>query len=87
MELKAKVNRLNDLEKEFFIEIVQKIKYRNTDILKESCKDMERFNDSEIKGISNAIEEIQILKQEGDSLTVNKKSEILNKVLLKSLDL
>ncbi|CUO75157.1 MULTISPECIES: hypothetical protein [Clostridium] len=87
MELKAKVNRLNDLEKEFFIEIVQKIKYRNTDMLKESFKDMERFNDSEIKGISNAIEEIQILKQEGDSLTVNKKSEILNKVLLKSLDL
>ena len=82
MELKAKVNRLNDLEKEFFIEIVQKIKYRNTDMLKESFKDMERFNDSEIKGISNAIEEIQILKQEGDSLTVNKKSEILNKVLL-----
>lgn len=74
MELKAKVNRLNDLEKEFFIEIVQKIKYRNTDMLKESFKDMERFNDSEIKGISNAIEEIQILKQEGDSLTVNKKS-------------
>ncbi|WP_449389573.1 hypothetical protein [Clostridium sp. ETTB3] len=87
MELKAKVNRLNDLEKKFFIEIVQKIKYRNTDMLKESFKDMERFNDSEIKGISNAIEEIQILKQEGDSLTVNKKSEILNKVLLKSLDL
>lgn len=87
MELKEKVNRLNDLEKEFFIEIVQKIKYRNTDMLKESFKDMERFNDSEIKGISNAIEEIQILKQEGDSLTVNKKSEILNKVLLKSLDL
>ncbi len=87
MELKAKVNRLNDLEKEFFIEIVQKIKYRNADMLKESFKDMERFNDSEIKGISNAIEEIQILKQEGDSLTVNKKSEILNKVLLKSLDL
>ena len=87
MELKAKVNRLNDLEKEFFIEIVQKIKYRNTDMLNESFKDMERFNDSEIKGISNAIEEIQILKQEGDSLTVNKKSEILNKVLLKSLDL
>lgn len=56
-------------------------------MLKESFKDMERFNDSEIKGISNAIEEIQILKQEGDSLTVNKKSEILNKVLLKSLDL
>lgn len=87
MELKAKVNRLNDLEKKFFIEIVQKIKYRNTDMLKESFKDMERFNDSEIKGISNAIEEIQILKQEGDSLTVNKKSEFLNKVLLKSLDL
>ena len=87
MELKAKVNRLNDLEKEFFIEIVQKIKYRNTDMLKESFKDMERFNDSEIKGISNAIEEIQILKQEGDSLTVNKKSEILNKVILQSLDL
>lgn len=87
MELKAKVNRLNDLEKKFFIEIVQKIKYRNTDMLKESFKDMERFNDSEIKGISNAIEEIQILKQEGDSLTVNKKSKILNKVLLKSLDL
>lgn len=87
MELKSKVNRLNDLEKEFFIEIVQKIKYRNNNMLKESFKDMERFNDSEIKGISNAIEEIQILKQEGESLTVNKKSEILNKVLLRSLDL
>ena len=87
MELKAKVNRLNDLEKEFFIEIVQKIKYRNTDMLNESFKDIERFNESEIKGISNAIEKMQILKQEGYSLTVNKKSEILNKVLLKSLDL
>lgn len=87
MELKAKVNRLNDLEKEFFIEIVQKIKYRNTDMLNESFKDMERFNDSEIKGISNAIEEIQILKQEGNGLTVHKKSEILNKVLIQSLDL
>lgn len=87
MELKAKVNRLNDLEKEFFIEIVQKIKYRNTDMLKESFKEMERFNDSEIKGISNAIEEIQILKQEGNGLTVHKKSEILNKVLIQSLDL
>lgn len=45
MKLKAKVDRLNDLKKEFFIGIVQKIKYRNTDILKESFKDMERFND------------------------------------------
>lgn len=87
MELKAKVNRLNDLEKEFFIEIVQKIKYRNTDMINESFKDMEKFNDSEIKGISNAIEEMQILKQEGNSLTLNKTREILNKVLLKSLDL
>lgn len=87
MELKAKVNRLNDLEKEFFIEIVQIIKYRNSDMLKESFKDMERFNDEEIKGISNAIEEIQILKQEGNCLTVNKKSKILNKILLQSLDL
>lgn len=87
MELKAKVNRLNDLEKEFFIEIVQMIKYRNSDMLKESFKDMERFNDEEIKGISNGIEEIQILKQEGDCLTVNKKSKILNKILLQSLDL
>ncbi|MBS5926999.1 MAG: hypothetical protein KIC66_07925 [Clostridium sp.] len=87
MELKAKVNRLNDLEKEFFIEIVQKIKYRNTDMLNESFKDIERFNESEIKGISNAIEKMQILKQEGYSLTVNKKSEILNEILLQSLDL
>lgn len=87
MELKAKVNRLNDLEKKFFIEIVQKIKYRNTDMLNESFKDMERFNESEIKGISNAIEKMQILKQEGYSLTVNKKSEILNEILLQSLDL
>lgn len=87
MELKAKVNRLNDLEKEFFIEIVQMIKYRNSDMLKESFKDMERFNYEEIKGISNAIEDILILKQEGDSLTVNKKSKILNKVLLQSLNL
>lgn len=87
MELKEKVNQLNDFEKELFIEIVQHIKYRNTDMLKESFKDIETFNDSEIKGISNAIEEMQILKQEGDILTVNKKSEILNKVLLQSLDL
>ena len=87
MELKAKVNRLNDLEKEFFIEIVQKIKYRNTDMLNESFKDIERFNESEIKGISNAIEKMQILKKEGYSLTVNKKSEILNEILLQSLDL
>ncbi|WP_195514810.1 hypothetical protein [Paraclostridium bifermentans] len=87
MELKAKVNRLNDLEKKFFIEIVQKIKYRNTDMLNESFKDIERFNESEIKGISNAIEKMQILKQEGYSLTVNKKSEILNEILLQSLDL
>lgn len=87
MELKEKVNRLNDLEKEFFIEIVQKVKYRNTDMLNESFKDMERFNDSERKRISNAIEEIQILKQEGYSLTVDKKRKILNKVLLQSLDL
>ncbi|MDU5742045.1 MAG: hypothetical protein ACLR3R_09040 [Clostridium paraputrificum] len=56
-------------------------------MLKESFKNMERFNDSEIKGISNAIEEIEIFKQEGDNLTVNKKSEILNKILLQSLDL
>lgn len=87
MELKEKVNQLNDFEKELFIEIVQHIKYRNTDMLKESFKDIETFNDSEIKGISNAIEEMKILKQEGDILTVNKKSEILNKVLLQSLDL
>ena len=87
MELKAKVNRLNDLEKEFFIEIVQKIKYRNTDMLNESFKDIERFNESEIKGISNAIEKMRKLKQEGYSLTVNKKSEILNEILLQSLDL
>ena len=87
MELKAKVNRLNDLEKEFFIEIVQKIKYINTDMLNESFKDIERFNESEIKGISNAIKKMQILKQEGYSLTVNKKSEILNEILLQSLDL
>ena len=87
MELKEKVNQLNDFEKELFIEIVQKIKYRNTDMLNESFKDIERFNESEIKGISNAIEKMQILKQEGYSLTVNKKSEILNEILLQSLDL
>lgn len=82
-----KVNRFDKFEKEFFVEIVQALKSRECDMIKESYKDLEMLNELNIQEILNAIEDIEALKKGGKYLTPNEKNEILNTTLLKTLDL
>lgn len=86
-EIRQKVSKLDFIQKNFFIEIVQSIRNRDLRSLEQQYKDIEQLNDLCKQEILNAVKELEQLNKEGKSFTIKEKNEILNDVLIRTLDL
>lgn len=86
-EIREKVGKLDNMQKEFFIEIVQALRNRELKSLEQQFKDIETLNDLCIEEIFNAVNELEKLNKEGKSFTIKEKNEIFNKVLINTLNL
>lgn len=86
-EIREKVGKLDNMQKEFFIEIVQALRNRELKSLEQQFKDIETLNDLCIEEILNAVNELEKLNKEGKSFTIKEKNEIFNKVLINTLNL
>lgn len=86
-EISQKVNKFDNIQKNFFIEMVQSLRNRELKGLEQQFKDIEEMSDLCIEEILNAVREIEQLNKEGKSFTIKEKNEILNNVLIRTLDL
>lgn len=86
-EIYQKVNKFDNIQKNFFIEMVQSLRNRELKGLEQQFKDIEEMNDLCVEEILNAVKEIEQLNKEGKSFTIKEKNEILNHVLIRTLDL
>lgn len=86
-EMRKKVSKFDEIQKNFFIEIVQSLRNRDLRSLEQQFKDIEELNDLCIEEILNAVKELEILNKEGKSFTIKEKNAILNRVLIRTLDL
>lgn len=86
-EIRKKVSKFDEVQKNFFIEIVQGLRNRDLRSLEQQFKDIDELNDLCIEEILNAVKELEQLNKEGKSFTIKKKNEIFNHVLIRTLDL
>lgn len=86
-EICKKVSKLDNSQKDFFIEIVQSLRNRELRGLGQQFKDLEELNDLCVEETFNAVKELEQLNKEGKSFTIKEKNEIFNKVLIRTLDL
>lgn len=86
-EIKTRVNKFTSVEKDFFVETVQSLRNRELYGVEQSFKDIETLNDLFLEEILNAVKEVELLNEEGKKNSIRKKNEILNKVLIRTLDL
>lgn len=86
-EISQKVNKFDNIQKNFFIEMVQSLRNRELKGLEQQFKDIEEMNDLCVEEILNAVKELEQLNKEGKSFTIKEKNEILNHVLIRTLDL
>lgn len=86
-EIRKKVSKFDEIQKNFFIEIVQSLRNRDLRSLEQQFKDIEELNDLCIEEILNAVKELERLNKEGKRFTIKEKNEIFNKVLIRTLDL
>lgn len=86
-EISKKVNKFDNIQKNFFIEMVQSLRNRELKGLEQSYKDIGELNALCEEEILNAVKEIEQLNKEGKSFTIKEKNEILNNVLIRTLDL
>lgn len=86
-QIEEKVEKFNRLEKELVVEIIQALKAMNCNMLKESLNDINKLNNLQKEELLNAIKIIESLKERGEILTKELRKEILNRTLLRTLDL
>lgn len=86
-EIRQKVSKLDNIQKDFFMEIVRTLRSRELRGLKQSYKDIEELNDLCKQEILNAVKELEKLNKEGKSFTIKEKNEIFNKVLIRTFEL
>lgn len=86
-EIRKKVSKFDNIQKNFFIEIVQSLRNRDLRSLEQQFKDIEELNDLCIEEILNAVKELEQLNKEGKRFTIKEKNEIFNHVLIRTLDL
>ena len=86
-QIEEKVRKFGKVEKELFVEIVQKLKQRKVDMVEEAFKDMEKLSDLDREELFNAVKMIEGLRGNESLLTQRVKKEILNRTLLRTLDL
>ncbi len=86
-EISKRVNKLDVVQKNFFIEIVQSLRNRELRGLEQQYKDIEELNDLCKLEILNAVKELEKLNKEGKNFTIKEKNEIFNKVLIRTFEL
>ena len=86
-EIREKVNKLDFIQKSFFIEIVQSLRNRELRGLEQQYKDIEELNDLCKLEILNTVKELEKLNKEGKNFTIKEKNEIFNKVLIRTFEL
>ena len=86
-EISQKVNKFDNIQKNFFIEMVQSLRNRELKGLEQQFKDIEELSDLCVEEILNAVKEIEQLNKEDKSFTIKEKNEILNHVLIRTLNL
>ncbi|MGG7058328.1 hypothetical protein ACQPUZ_08520 [Clostridium tertium] len=86
-EISKRVNKFDVVQKNFFIEIVQRLRNRDLRRLEQQYKDIEQLNDLCKQEILNAVKELEKLNKEGKSFTIKEKNEIFNKVLIRTFEL
>ncbi|WP_373205254.1 hypothetical protein [Clostridium tertium] len=86
-EIRKKVSNFDIVQKNFFIEIVQSLRNRDLRSLEQQYKDIDELNYLCKHEILNAVKELEELNKEGKSFTIKEKNEILNHVLIRTLDL
>ena len=86
-EISKRVNKLDVVQKNFFIEIVQSLRNRELRGLEQQFKDIEQLNDLCKLEILNAVKELEKLNKEGKNFTIKEKNEIFNKVLIRTFEL
>ena len=86
-EISKRVNKLDVVQKNFFIEIVQSLRNRELRGLEQQYKDIEGLNDLCKLEILNAVKELEKLNKEGKNFTIKEKNEIFNKVLIRTFEL
>lgn len=67
--------------------MVQSLRNRELKGLEQQFKDLEEMNDLCVEEILNVVKELEKLNKEGKSFTIKEKNEILNHVLIRTLDL
>ena len=86
-EISKRVNKFDVVQKNFFIEIVQRLRNRELRSLEQQYKDIEELNDLCKPEILNAVKELEKLNKEGKNFTIKEKNEIFNKVLIRTFEL
>lgn len=86
-EIRKKVSKLDNIQKDFFMEIVRTLRSRELRGLEQSYKDIGELNDLCVEEILNAVKELEKLNKEGKSFTIKEKNEIFNKVLIRTFEL
>lgn len=86
-EISKRVNKLDVVQKNFFIEIVQSLRNRELRGLEQQYKDIEELNDLCKLEILNTVKELEKLNKEGKNFTIKEKNEIFNKVLIRTFEL
>ena len=86
-EISKRVNKFDVVQKNFFIEIVQRLRNRELRSLEQQYKDIEELNDLCKLEILNAVKELEKLNKEGKNFTIKEKNEIFNKVLIRTFKL
>ena len=86
-EIRQKVSKLDFIQQNFFIEIVQSLRNRDLRSLEQQFKDIEELNDLCVEEILNAVKELEKLNKEGKRFTIKEKNEIFNKVLIRTFEL
>lgn len=86
-EISKRVNKFDVVQKNFFIEIVQRLRNRELRSLEQQYKDIGELNDLCKLEILNAVKELEKLNKEGKNFTIKEKNEIFNKVLIRTFEL
>ena len=86
-EISKRVNKFDVVQKNFFIEIVQRLRNRELRSLEQQYKDIEELNDLCKLEILNAVKELEKLNKEGKNFTIKEKHELFNNVLIRTFEL
>lgn len=86
-QIRKKVSKFDEVQKNFFIEMVQSLRNRDLRSLEQQFKDIEELNDLCKQEILNAVKELEKLNMDGKAFTIKEKNKLLKKVLIRTIEL